>query len=830
MSGKLTPPTGHDTTRPTLLPHHLADLRRSGLSDAQIAACGFYSEGDAKAVARVLGWTGGTKTLGPGWVAPFLDRDGRPTGYCQFKPDRPRVGRNGKPRKYENPKGKSVRVYVPPGTRAALADPAADLLMTEGTKKGAKADQDGFPCLALVGVDGWSAPRRADASGKKIGRRQLMPDLAAVPWAGRRVYVVFDSDAAANPNVRRAERALAAALAAAGADVRVVRLPAGPAGAKVGLDDLLAAHGADALRSLLASAVPIDPPASPVAPHREADDDPHRLAGVVLAGYDGPAGRRLVYHDGQFAEWDAGVYRIAPADEFRARVGRAVRDQLERDAAANLAEWEAGGRKGKPPVAKKVTRTLVADTLQALAGMVLVPAAVRPPAWLAPGPGLPPPDELVAVPNGLIHLPAAAAGRADALLPPTPTFFNLHRLDFLFDPAAPPPTRWLAFLAQLWPDDPASVACLQEWFGYLLSTDTKLQKLLFLVGPRRAGKGTIARVLKGLVGEQNFGGPTLSGLTTEFGLAGLLGKTVALIADARLSRRADAGVVVERLLSITGEDTLDVNRKHLPIVSAKLGVRFVILSNELPRLGDTSGALAGRMILLRLTRTFFGAEDHNLSDRLLDELPGILLWAIDGWKRLQVRGRFLQPPTGVELLRDLEDLASPVGAFVRDCCVTGPNEKEEVGDLYRAWRGWCDEHGRKEPGTQQSFGRDLRAALPAVTVRRPRAGGERVREYVGVRLRTDADPPADDADPEAQSSGVVRDLVRDRSATEHVQNLGNSRVVRVVREEQGLLGEGQYGGQHYPIEAANAETADRADRPPPPPVFVNDDRPFTLRG
>ncbi|MFO0850677.1 MAG: hypothetical protein U0871_19285, partial [Gemmataceae bacterium] len=124
-----------------LLPQHLADLRASGLSDAQIAACGFYSEADPKAVRRLLRWNGGAHSLGPGWVAPFLGRDGRPTGYCQFKPDRPRVGRNGKPRKYENPKGKAIRVFVPPGTRAALADPAAALLLTEGTKKGAKADQ-----------------------------------------------------------------------------------------------------------------------------------------------------------------------------------------------------------------------------------------------------------------------------------------------------------------------------------------------------------------------------------------------------------------------------------------------------------------------------------------------------------------------------------------------------------------------------------------------------------------------------------------------------------------------------------------------------------------
>ena len=38
--------------------------------------------------------------------------------------------------------------------------------------------------------------------------------------------------------------------------------------------------------------------------------------------------------------------------------------------------------------------------------------------------------------------------------------------------------------------------------------------------------------------------------------------------------------------------------------------------------------------MLRLTESWYGKEDTHLTDRLLKELPGILLGAIDGWKRL----------------------------------------------------------------------------------------------------------------------------------------------------------------------------------------------------
>ena len=70
---------------------------------------------------------------------------------------------------------------------------------------------------------------------------------------------------------------------------------------------------------------------------------------------------------------------------------------------------------------------------------------------------------------------------------------------------------------------------------------------MMLVGPKRSGKGTIARILTDLIGKANVAGPTLSGLGTNFGLAPLIGKPLAIIDDARLSGKADASVIAERL-------------------------------------------------------------------------------------------------------------------------------------------------------------------------------------------------------------------------------------------------------------------------------------------
>jgi len=230
-------------------------------------------------------------------------------------------------------------------------------------------------------------------------------------------------------------------------------------------------------------------------------------------------------------------------------------------------------------------------------------------------------------------------------------------------------------------------------------------------------------------------GPTLSSLGTNFGLWPLLGKTAAIVSDARLSGRTDGAVVTERLLSISGEDALTIDRKNLVPVTTKLSTRFMIFTNELPRLGDASGALTGRMILLRLTRSWYGKEDTALTNRLLAELPGVLLWVIAGWQRLRERGYFIQPEAGNELLGQLEDLSSPTAAFVRECCFVGPGYRASVSDLFSAWKTWCEAKGRKESGTESTFGRDLLAAVPSIRKVRPREGEDRYRAYEGIGLR-----------------------------------------------------------------------------------------------
>lgn len=453
-------------------------------------------------------------------------------------------------------------------------------------------------------------------------------------------------------------------------------------------------------------------------------DDPHRLAESFLQKYTYLGIRTLGYWRGSLHFWNGVRYTEVSMNDIRAKIVKHTKREF--DSAAKSAT------KKKDKTAKKVPTSLVRNVIQAVESVCHLSENIDQPAWLD-GDAPFDPTKVFAMKNGLLDLSAAANGECNRI-PPTPRFFSPNGVDYEYNPDAKC-VEWLKFLRSVWPHDDQSIETLQMWFGYCLLPDTSQHKLAMIIGPPRSGKGVISDVLTNVIGLLNVASPTLSALPGQFGLWPLLGKSLAIIGDARLSGRVDAVAVVERLLSISGEDRQNVDRKNLaPLIGIRLPVRFLILSNELPNLNDASGAIMSRVLLLKMTRSFEGREDRGLRKRLSAELPGILNWAIEGCRRLNKRGHFVQPETSQELIDDLSKLASPVGEFITDCCLVGPEYSIPATELYQAWRAWCEEQGRDRPGNAGTFGKNLRAALHSLK-RMRETTGQRRWLYNGIALK-----------------------------------------------------------------------------------------------
>lgn len=330
--------------------------------------------------------------------------------------------------------------------------------------------------------------------------------------------------------------------------------------------------------------------------------------------------------------------------------------------------------------------------------------------------------DIIPTPGGYMH----ASSRQ--LIPAEPSFFAPAHLGTT--PLDLDTPHWLAFLASL-QLDVDEVCTLQEMMGYLISRDTWAQKAFMLIGLARSGKGTILSLLKAIV-NSGWAGTDPSELGGDFGLASLRGKQLAILDDIRDWGGEDSKRCTQRILTITGEGSPNIQRKGTTTVAdERLPVRFILSSNVVPRFQDQSAVIARRFIAIHINVSFLGREDHGLLARLMGELPGVAWWALCGLRRLREAGRFTDSARGAALLEAVADLASPLDSWLRDC--TEPSGRATRAELWASWERWAQAN-RSAVGSQMK----LYADLTSRGFEEKKSDG--VRLFLGLSVKRPVDP------------------------------------------------------------------------------------------
>ena len=615
-------------------------------------------------------------------------------------------------KKFTQPAGGANRLYLDPAIRnwdSILKDPAIPLSITEGEVKAMAANERGIgPCLAVSGVYSWIT---------KVNHLSVpLPDLDGIVWFKRLVRLIFDADCWSKEEVQHALNALATELIRRGATVVAVVLPS-DGESNTGLDDWLAGLPPEADPIKCFDELRKEPAMFLLKPDRPQDTADAFLA----ANYGHPNDGALTLR-----RW-AGTWYA-----FESERGYAPLE--EEQLRALLYEWLRGATESKVTAGHvgvqqyKSNQNRVNMILDALKhSRVLVNDS--PPCWLDTDKDRSlKPSDLIVLKNGLLHVPTRMLHSL------TPSFFSTARaLPFVYEPNAPKPERWHEFMWELFGLDFEARNTVQQLFGLLLTSDRRYEKIFLFISPRRGGKKTLMATAKALLGADNVIGPALQDLSQNFGLAQFIDKPLAIFGDERLS--GDQRMITKRLLSISGNDVQTIDRKFKDPWTGVLPTQLVILSNEMPKFADASGALVGRLIPIVMKRSFYDREDLDLLDKLLRELPGIFNWALAGLDRLRKQGRFLVPRSGRTVIGDMEELASPLTGFAREHCLFGPEHRVARQELYERFREWAEVKGWEHTPTQNVFGRDLRAAYPQIADAQQRMDGKPVRIYLGVGLR-----------------------------------------------------------------------------------------------
>ncbi len=710
---------------------HMADLRKSGLTDDAIRAGGFQTRAGYD-VTDLLGWDRerGVTSLGPALVIPYRDASGKFTGYVRLKPDNPRTDENGKPVKYEAPVGQPNHAYFPAGTIPALKDKSTTLMICEGEKKACAADQAGFPCIGISGVWNWQKRRPVDPRGKQYGERELIDDLD-LDWKDREVILAFDSDITSNESVAWAAFYLSEVLTARGAKVRAIRFPEAIPGhdGKVGIDDFLVAFGPEALRRLIEEADRVENPkyASPV--HLTDLGNGKRL--IKLHGQD----MRYVHAWSQWVIWDGTRWKPDTGGHAMMRAKQTV-IKMGHDATSRVHELqkELEGLTDEDPRTEQARAELAqaealvswAKTSESKARLDAMLALAQSEPGVSVTPDAFDTDHLVLnTLNGTVDL------RTGQLCP--------HRRDDMlsqlapveYDPDAQAPV-FMQFLHRIMADNEEMIGFLQRALGYAITGLTTEQCLFMMIGRGGNGKSTMLNVVQALLGDYAMQANAELLLVRKGEIhsterADLYRKRLVACMEVDEGQRLSESIVKQ----LTGSDPVRARKMRQDQWQFWPTHTIFLSGNHKPVIRGSDRGIWRRVKLIPFVVDVPEEEkDPNLPDKLLRELPGILAWIVKGCLAWQTEG--LKTPAEVDSATSQyrEDQEADVNDFFREVCKVGKGLKEQARRLYQAFQIHADAH-KIERRSQADF----RALLEHLGYRRERSTKTGLIEYHGLAIK-----------------------------------------------------------------------------------------------
>jgi len=99
-------------------------------------------------------------------------------------------------------------------------------------------------------------------------------------------------------------------------------------------------------------------------------------------------------------------------------------------------------------------------------------------------------------------------------------------------------------------------------------------------------------------------------------------------------------------------------------------------------------------------------RDPTLADKLRDELPGILNWALEGcliWQRDGLR----TPQCVTQATDNYRSSEDIVGQFLEDCTACEEDARELQSSVFQSYQAWSEKHGIKRPLTATRLNQKL---------------------------------------------------------------------------------------------------------------------------
>lgn len=267
--------------------------------------------------------------------------------------------------------------------------------------------------------------------------------------------------------------------------------------------------------------------------------------------------------------------------------------------------------------------------------------------------------------------------------------FCFGRINNRYNADASPPEKFLSFLSELL--IPEDILTLQEWFGYLLIPSTKAQKMLTMIGNGGEGKSRIGVLLKNIYGCTMSTGNLYTLETNRFARAALENAYLFLDDDMIMDKLSETNVLKT---IITNEGKMLIEKKGIQPYSANIYAKLMSFGNGLLQsLTDKSDGFFRRQIIITTKpKPENRVDDPFLVEKFISEKEGILLWSLEGLKRLMSnKFRFTISERTAENLRNSMKDNSNIISFLEDeqFVKFDPSLECSTADLYSGYCHWC---------------------------------------------------------------------------------------------------------------------------------------------
>jgi putative DNA primase/helicase len=282
----------------------------------------------------------------------------------------------------------------------------------------------------------------------------------------------------------------------------------------------------------------------------------------------------------------------------------------------------------------------------------------------------------------------------------SPSDLCTYCLDYPYVPGAVS-QEWQQFIDSVTDFDGRRASFLQEFAGYILFPDNRLQKAAALVGEGSNGKSVYFNALANVFDRSNITHIELSQFGDKFQLVNM--QTAMLNISGEIKN--DISSSEDIIKSVIAGDVVSACHKGKPFIYFKPRTKLIVSMNNYPKFSDKSDAVTRRFTFCEFPLKFVEVPkepNERLIDRTLEStfaqishLSGIFNWVLDGYLMVRRCGYLTETYEHQTVLNEFKEDSDPTITFVRQLDL---NMRVKYADLYNIYKHWCEDNGyRAEP-------------------------------------------------------------------------------------------------------------------------------------